>query len=151
VGEPTPPFLAEPLFADACVELSQETELWLTAYGILRDDRTANVASLLCSMPGGKRQVEHRDYKLEDVETIIPGFRPLVVVLPLQEDGGKLWCRAPWDRELVEVDIPYMSMMVFCGTMPHAGSAYSKDNTRLHLYVNSGHVTEKGLVTYTLP
>ena len=91
--------------------------------------RTVGPAVVLHSLEGCERQPLHTDYDVRAVGR--SAAKPLGVLVALQ-DGTRLGM--PEGEEGVE--LRKGDVAVFDGDQPHAGEAYDKPNTRMHLYLD---------------
>jgi hypothetical protein len=118
----------------------------------------------LLSLPGGKNQVLHTDYTVENAaafEKVAPGAPPLFVISPLVDDVQLRIAKGPPGKVVasnrgevnafhfpvnsehtVEVcNVPHTDVLVMHGYAAHGGCGYSSPNVRLHFYI----LPKKGL------
>ena len=110
----------------------------LEAEGLL-DGRTVGPAVALHSSAGCAQQDFHTDYEPKRVAAA--GAKPLGVLAALEV--GTRFVTPERTYELAPGDV-----LVFDGDAVHAGAAYARPNTRLHLYVDSPAVRRAPNTTY---
>ena len=86
---------------------------------------------VLQSYPGCQRQQFHYDFDPDQLATEKPRKKPQGVVLAIEEDGTTL------DFLDRQESLRAGDLLVFDGDCVHAGSAYTRTNTRVHCYLDS--------------
>lgn len=94
---------------------------------------------LIHSKPGCRRQQWHTDYDSSAVRTLRK--KPLGVLVALMPDTV---FETPFRRFVMQEG----DMIVFDGDEVHAGAAYSQENTRFHMYLDSPTHTRQHNKTY---
>lgn len=95
--------------------------------------RVASGSVVLHSSPGCRQQQWHTDYDPALLRRC--RRKPLGAVLALQ-DGTAFMVRADDGRQR-RLQLSRGDVLVFDGDLVHAGAAYAKHNTRVHMYVDS--------------
>lgn len=90
--------------------------------------RTTGDSVLIHSAPGCKRQQWHTDYKTSSIQHLRK--KPLGVLVALMPGTS-------FDTPTRQYTMDTGDMIVFDGDEVHAGAAYSEENTRFHMYVES--------------
>lgn len=119
-------------------QLLRAVEGFLREKEIAREKHFADVLSILHSLPLCKQQVFHTDYSIDPEKLTVV---PLVVVIPMDE-----FCTLEFREGKVFVGSG--QILVFPGDVVHAGSSYICENTRVHMYLNTDEVEERGENTY---
>jgi hypothetical protein len=118
--------------------LLRSVEGFLRERGVAQEGHFADVLSFLRSLPLCKQQMFHYDYNIYPEKLSVV---PLVVVFPLDE-----FCTLDFREE--KVFVRFGQVLVFPGNVVHAGSRYTCENTRVHIYLNTYEVEERGENTY---
>ena len=106
------------------------------------EGRLRGKAVALHSFPGCTRQQMHTDYAPHSVAH--SRVKPLGVLLALQT--GTRFSLPDGDIELGRGDV-----LLFDGDQVHAGSAYRRNNTRVHVYLDAPGVLRPDNQTYLAP
>jgi hypothetical protein len=111
---------------------------FLLSVGLIQRNHVADVLSMFYSFPGCTVQHAHKDYNCTSATCVALFAIHTEARLDLHVDG--VW---------VEVVVQPGQMLLFRGDIVHRGCAYTKENTRVHVYINlPGIVSERGLETY---
>ena len=94
----------------------------------LTERRTVGPAVLMHSLPGCRRQQWHTDYDPDTLERAEGGALPMGVLVALQPDT--LFHTPTKKYRLSAGDV-----LCFDASVVHAGAAYRKENTRVHVYL----------------
>jgi hypothetical protein len=113
---------------------------------------------LLRSVNGCSAQRAHTDYTMEEMSKVRDDFVPLGCVIALMDDTyfdvwpGAIRCyEAPPEGttfEHVRLKLKAGDMLVFRGDLVHGGAAYSKENVRIHTYLDVRGVKRADNVTF---
>ncbi len=95
----------------------------------LMEKRCIGSCVALCSLPGCKQQQWHTDYDPDQIEHIT--HKPLGIIVALQDDT--YFCEFP----NVKHHLQKGDILIFKGDVVHAGGAYSRENVRIHVYLDS--------------
>ena len=100
----------------------------------VKDNHYFSDPNILRSLPGCQEQEAHRDFEVKDdtEEATLPAG----VIVALEPDTTlEVWDDDGTNQQTVKL---YRGdVLIFRGSVVHAGSAYDKDNVRIHLYVDS--------------
>ena len=99
------------------------------------------------SLQGCQAQPKHTDFKWEPLgftegETKVARMRriPYSFIIALHPEGCWVELRPYYQTGHIRVHIPQGAMILFAGDIVHGGSAYDKDNHRIHGYFKTrGH------------
>lgn len=111
---------------------------FLTSKGILNGRKVGTIA-ILHSKSGCRRQQWHTDYDPDLCK--MAKVKPMGVIFAF-ENSTYFNTR---NRKIV---LKKGQVLIFDGDMVHAGSAYEKENTRMHLYLDSDEVPRLRNKTY---
>jgi len=112
-------------------------ELETTIYELLPADSPLSFSNwvILKSTPGCERQQPHTDYDPELISRCAPAHIPLLVLVSIMPDTYlDLW-DANGNHERVSMDAG--DILIFRADTVHAGSAYQRENVRIHVYLDS--------------
>lgn len=89
---------------------------------------------VLHSLPGCDEQIPHTDVDPNEVRKHLNGVPPLVCLVSVQE-GTRL---VIWDKVYgrIEPDLEPYDFIIMRGDTIHAGSAYEKENVRIHVFLD---------------
>jgi hypothetical protein len=114
---------------------------------------TPKSATLLLSESGCQKQAAHCDY----VPTTLASPLPLLVFIALEDDTYiDVWPKShTLEKKLRPIERQQLSLgkgdlLVFRADLVHAGSAYTKRNMRIHLYLDSPAVKRVRNRTYII-
>lgn len=116
----------------AVLEVRRAVRRALDAADLRLGPRALTRCSLLHSRAGCMQQRHHYDYDPAVLANLYGDQRPLGVLVPLSSDAALV-------VEGDTIPIPLGKMLVFDGGLWHAGAAYTDDNLRLHIYIDSPH------------
>lgn len=106
--------------------------------------RTMVDAVVLQSRPGCKRQQWHCDFDPESVAKAT--VKPLGVLVALERRGAHMHFLHGDDEHVVQ--LKRGEILVFDGDAVHAGGSYTRENLRLHAYLDSAEVRRRRNSTY---
>lgn len=112
-------------------------ELETTIYELLPAESPLSFSKwvILKSTPGCERQQPHTDYDPELIRRCAPAHIPLLVLVSIMPDTYlDLW-DANGKHERVSMDEG--DVLIFRADTVHAGSAYQRENVRIHVYLDS--------------
>jgi hypothetical protein len=122
-------------------KIIKEVQLFLNNNTGVMYGRTFGPSVVLHSYKGCKKQKWHTDYDVEDCKNIRK--KPKSVIIAIEN-------RTVLDvLNTEQIVLQRGDMIVFDGDLVHAGSAYiTKDNTRIHMYLDSVDVERVENTTY---
>jgi hypothetical protein len=109
--------------------------------------RSATDYVLLHSLPGCAQQALHLDYGPADLSGT-PDAYPWAMLLALEPDTRLVVGDDAHPFVTQHVTLAPGDMLLFRGDLPHAGAAYSRDNIRLHAYIDVDGVKRRPDTTY---
>lgn len=109
-------------------KLIQRLEYILQKNGHMEGRTLGSCVSLL-SRPGCRQQEWHTDYDPDAIQTL--NHKPLGVLLALQDDT--FFNEHSVGRHVLKQG----DILIFDGDVVHAGAAYTKENVRIHAYIDS--------------
>ena len=115
--------------------------VFLQAHNFLKN-RTVGTTAILHSKSGCKRQQWHTDYDPELCK--LTSLKPMGAIFALEDNT---YFNIHKKRKIV---LKKGQILIFDGDLVHAGSAYDKENTRIHFYLDSPDVRRKKNKTYLL-
>ena len=118
-------------------ELGKAYERFLSNYEKVSERHMLSTVACIHSLPGCQRQKVHWDFDVDEVRRRLNdgGDLPMSAILALH-DGGKLLIYDEDEDVCLEVPLDRGDVIIFCGSVPHAGGSYGHDNMRLHAYIN---------------
>jgi len=112
---------------------------FLESKGLLKN-RKIGTTAILHSKAGCTRQQWHTDYDPDMCKDVMT--KPMGVLFALQNNT---YFNV---RKQKKIELKKGQVLIFDGDLVHAGSAYDKDNTRIHFYLDSVEVSRTRNKTY---
>jgi len=130
--------LKDHLLSDAITRRLQACGLWCSKCHDISE------VVVVRSDAGCREQWPHTDYNIR--RSARPA--PLVVLLAIEEDTRMIV--SGHGDQVHEVTVPVGGMLVLHGGVVHAGAAYTRSNTRIHMYIGAPASYEGVRATYPL-